>query len=151
MLSFIRKLRRSNGGFTLLETVTAISVFTLLSFGGLSLLTAAINSWQRDTARASLEADTGAAMRQITDVLRPAVSVMPDVNGQGLTYYLPLRSGTPLRAVYPLVTDGVARRIWRGTDGRYYITGRNRPLVKKPSSGSTLLRCLPAPRGKPSW
>ncbi len=136
MISKFRAHLKAKGGFTLVESMTAVTIFSLLSFSGLSLVTTAINSWNRDVTRATLENETGHTMRRVVDVLRSSVSVVVDTNGQGLTYYLPLKSGG--RVVLPLQTDGVARRIWRSTDGKkLYMTGYTRPFSKYLTPGST--------------
>lgn len=145
----IRQALRSQRGFTLIETITAMGVFTLLCIGGLGLLVSAANSWNQDYDRASADTDTGLAMRMIVDELRPSISVMVDTNGQGLTYWRPRRDSAG-HLVVPLQSDGVARRIWRSASGdSLLITGRNRALVSSltPASGTNRLFTL-LPSGK---
>ncbi len=121
---------RGRRGFTLAETMIAVSLVTLLALGGLTLTVSAVQTWNVDIARGSMENDIATSMRMVTEELRPAVSVVVDPDGQGLTYWLPLQDdegNIPL----PLRSDGVGRRIFRSTGGdELRITGRSRPIAR---------------------
>lgn len=129
---------RSKAGFTLVEILIAMSIFALLSIGGLGILIQGINSWNRDYARGSVEADTGLAMRKITAALRPAINVTVDSNGQGISYNTPLLDASG-NVVLPIQSDGTQRRIYRSENGtQLLMTGTNRPLLRSlaPASDS---------------
>lgn len=129
-------LARSKAGFTLVEILIAMSIFALLSIGGLGILIQGINSWNRDFARASVETDTGLAMRKITAALRPAINVTVDSNGQGISYNAPLLDSNG-NVVLPIQSDGTQRRIYRSADGSsLYMTGTNRPLLSSLAAAS---------------
>ncbi len=121
-------LRRRRGA-TIIETVTAVSIFALLSLGGLGLLVGGVNSWNRDFARGSQETDVSQTLRRVEDALRSACQVQVDPDGLGITYFLPVRDAQG-RPVLPIQSDGTARRIWRAPDGTLRMTGFNRPLLR---------------------
>lgn len=129
MKSAIARIRHSRRGATVIEMVTAVSIFTLLSLGGLGLLVGGANSWNRDFARGSQETDVTQALRRVEDALRFACEVQVDTNGLGITYFFPVRDAQG-RPLLPIQSDGTARRIWRAADGTLRMTGFNRPLLR---------------------
>jgi len=123
------RIRRSRRGATVIETVTAVAIFALLSLGGLGLLVGGVNSWNRDFARGSQETDIAQALRRVEEALRFACQVQVDSNGLGITYFFPVRDAQG-RPVLPIQSDGTPRRIWRAPDGTLRMTGFNRPLLR---------------------
>lgn len=129
MKTFLRQRLSHRRGFTLLESTIAISLITVLSLGGVSLTLSAISSWNKDVAQGTLETEVGLAIRQIADELRPAVSIMVDTDGMGLTYWLPAHEADGTLTI-PLQTDGVERRLEVDSRGeKLYIDGRTRPVL----------------------
>ncbi|MEI6914155.1 MAG: type II secretion system protein [Armatimonadota bacterium] len=134
----------ARSGFTLVETLTAMSIFTMLTFGGLSLVVASVNAYSRDFSRVSMETDIGQAFRRLDDGLREACAVTVDANGQGLTYYYPVKyTGADGKLHYrlPITSDGVARRLYK-SENRLVWTDNSRPLAKNLTTGSARLFTL---------
>lgn len=118
-------LRGDRRGFTLLETLTATSLFTVMLLSGVSLMLNGVSSYERDITRTSAEADVGRAIRIISEQVRQAVTVTVDLDGQGLTYTLPARQ-TDGSLVVPITSDGITRRIYRTANGQHLaIDGMN--------------------------
>lgn len=118
-------LRGGRRGFTLLETLTATSLFSVMLLSGVTLMLNGVSSYERDVTRTSAEADVGKAIRVISEQLRQAVTVTVDTDGQGLTYTLPARQGNG-SLVVPITSDGITRRIYRTANGqRLAIDGMN--------------------------
>lgn len=117
--------RGGQRGFTLLETLTATSLFSIMLLGGVTLMLNGVSSYERDITRTSAEADVGRAIRVISEQLRQAVTVTVDSGGQGLTYTLPARQSDG-SLVVPITSDGISRRIYRTANGRHLaIDGMN--------------------------
>ena len=124
--------------------MTAMTIFTMLTFGGLSLVVASVNAYSRDYSRGSMETDIGQAFRRIDDGLREAYSVTVDEDGQGLTYYYPVKytgSDGKLHYKIPMASDGVARRFYK-SESHLVSSSNTRPLVKNLTTGSARLFTL---------
>lgn len=120
---------RSQHGFTVIETVISISIFTLLAMGGVSMMVAAAASWNREIAQSGVNTDTSRGLKIIARELRPALTVSIDANGQGITYRLPRRD-TLGHIIVPVSAENTVYRIYRSQDGSSLLrTGRTRPLV----------------------
>ncbi|MCC6483208.1 MAG: prepilin-type N-terminal cleavage/methylation domain-containing protein [Armatimonadetes bacterium] len=138
---------RSRCGFTLIETMTAMTVFTMLAFGGLSLVVAAVNTYSRDFGRAVVETDTAQAIRRIDEGLREAYSVQVDADGMGLTFYYPQTyvDATGKHYTAPLVSDGIARRLYK-SGNRLIWSLNSRPLLTnmQTSGGARIFTLQPS-------
>lgn len=130
---------RSRRGFTAIELIVAISILAMVCMGGVQLMVAASNSYNQDITRLGVEQSVQVAMRQVTDALRPAISVIVDTNGEGITFYYPQKDAYGHVINYG-TSDGIARRIYRGTSNtsNLYIYGRSRPIMTqlRPASAS---------------
>jgi hypothetical protein len=108
--------RRLIRGMTLVETLTAAVMTSLVFFGASLALIAGTQSWLRGQSRIDAEAGAQRAMRVIIGELRRAmaVTVNPDGSGgevtQGISYRLP-RVDAHGNYVTPAEWDGVSRTI----------------------------------------
>lgn len=145
MKSRLSRRLGSRSGFTLIETLTAMTVFTMLAFGGLSLVVAAANTYSRDFGRTVIETDTSQALRRIDQGLREAYSVQVDANGLGLTFYYPASytDATGKHYTIPLESDGVARRLYK-SGNQLLWSDNTRPLLTNMPSGSARIFTLQA-------
>lgn len=129
LLERFRSTLASRRGFTALETIISISIFTILAMGGVSLMVAAAASWNREIAQSEVNSDTSRGLKAIAQELRPALSVSIDGDGQGISYRLPRRD-TQGHIIIPVSAESTVYRIYRSQDGSSLMrTGRTRPLV----------------------
>lgn len=111
-LGSTRPTRRRPGrsGFTLIEMVFTSFIMLFTVIVGLSVFLMGVQTWYK--GEAGLETQTGAqqGIQRTASLLRQAIYVSVDANGQGLTFNLPEFDGTGT-IVTPMTWDGIARRI----------------------------------------
>lgn len=97
-------------GVTMTEVLVASTISVLVAGGAVAALMMGSYSWIK--GQSSLNADSSAerAVRRISAELREAMTVTPDVDGQGLEYRLPTKDNTGA-FTSPITWDGVTRRI----------------------------------------
>lgn len=102
--------RRSIRGSTMVEVLTASVMSFLVLTGATAALIFGMSSWTRGQARIDSETQSQQAIRMVSKMLREAMVVVVDGDGQGLTYRLPTKGGDG-RFTLPATWDGVTRRI----------------------------------------
>jgi hypothetical protein len=104
----IRPRRRR--GITVLELLVASSLTVIIVFAAIGALLTTMTSWYRGAGQIAAETSAKQAIRTIASELRPAMEVIVDNDGNGLTYRLPERDADGDFQVPP-EWDGVTRRI----------------------------------------
>lgn len=139
-----QRTRSRRSGFTLIETLTASSVGSLVIFGITSTLLMGMAGWAKGQGAINSSTDSQKSIRMIAGELREAMEVVVDANGLGLTYKLPAKAGTDY--AQPIAWDGITRRIrYRvddgvgmleiGSGGAYRVLAKNVSNVD-PSNGN---------------
>lgn len=102
--------KRRRSGFTLIEMVFTSFIMLFTVIVGLSIFLTGIQTWYR--GEAGIETQTGAqqGMQNVVSLLREAIYVNVDANGQGLTFNLPVEDASG-NIVVPMTWDGISRRI----------------------------------------
>lgn len=122
--------RRTIRGSTMLEVLTASVMSAVVLTGATTALLYGMASWTRGSARIDSEGQSQQSIRLVSKMLREAMVVVVDGNGQGLTYRLPVK-GQDGRFSVPAVWDGVDRRIV-AANGKLSLVvgGANRVLCR---------------------
>jgi len=102
--------RRTIRGSTMVEVLTASVMSFMVLTGATAALIFGMAGWTRGQARIDSETQSQQAIRKVSKMLREAMVVTVDADGQGLTYRLPTLGGDGRFAV-PAQWDGVDRRI----------------------------------------
>lgn len=104
---------------TLVETVVASSISTMVLFVAISAYLAGIGNWARGESWIDVQQQSRNGVRAVSDALREAMAVTVDNDGMGLTYRLPVMTADGTISV-PMVWDNVNRRIYY-QDGSLWI------------------------------
>lgn len=102
--------RRGLRGYSLVETLMAVSITSVVLFTATSVFLYASYDWIQNSVSVKADADSSLAVQVIDRQLRQAMVVTVDTNGNGVTYELPMQNPDGSYAV-PLVWDGITRRI----------------------------------------
>lgn len=122
------KKRRTLRGTTMIEVLVASVVSFLVLSGAAAALLFGMAGWARGQARIDSETQAQQAIRQVSKLLREAMVVNVDGNGQGLTYRLPVKDDNG-GFVLPATWDGLDRRIEiSGSDLNLVVDGTTRTL-----------------------
>ncbi len=122
-----RKIR----GTGLLEVVFALSIGSLVVFGGTLALVTTYTSWYRGQERITAEIEVQQAIKHIRTNVREAMRLWVDADGRGITFQLPARDEDG-NYISPVSWDGVVRRYHVGVDGvlRYSEDGVEQELLR---------------------
>jgi len=104
-----RKFTKLQKGATLMETLTAATLTTMVLFTGVMVLISGMNSWAQGQGRINAEMQSQRSIREVSNQLRQAMSVIVDADGMGVTYRLPQVDGNG-SFIVPAAWDGVFRR-----------------------------------------
>lgn len=104
-----RKFNKRRGQ-TLIETVLALAFTVILCTAALSTFLVGTSSWVRGQTRIDVELPSQQSVRQMASILRGAMAVSVDANGQGLSYRLPAFDSNG-NILAPATWDGINRRM----------------------------------------
>ena len=130
--------RRDRRGFTVLETVLAVLLLSLVVLAGLSMTTASSHYFQGTLGAAQAESSVTYAARLIESELNKARTYQISADGQSISYY---NNNT----AYPPGQDLTEHRFYRSGTSLMW-TGRTRPLltdVPTTDNGATLVLFAP--------
>jgi Tfp pilus assembly protein PilW len=102
--------RRGLRGYSLVETLMAVSLTSIVLLTATSVFMYASYRWIQNSVSVKADADSSLAVQMIDRQLRQAMVITVDPNGNGVTYELPMQNPDGSYAV-PLLWDGVTRRI----------------------------------------
>ncbi|MCB8932850.1 MAG: type II secretion system GspH family protein [Fimbriimonadaceae bacterium] len=120
--------RRKRRGTTMVEVLVASVISFLVLMGAAAALLFGMAGWARGQARIDSETQSQQAIRQVSKLLREAMVVTVDGNGNGLNYRLPVKDENG-NFVLPATWDGVTRRIEvNGSDLNLVVDGATRNL-----------------------
>lgn len=106
---------RRRRGFTIVETVSAMIVFTWVIAGAVVLMMEGSKYLQSTSTETALTNTNAQALRGMSEALRKAMSVTITNDGKQISYVWPQENATAdpdtgeKEFVYPLTSDGVAR------------------------------------------
>lgn len=113
----------------MVEVLVASVISFLVLAGAATALLFGMAGWARGQARIDSETQAQQAIRLVSKLLREAMVVNVDANGQGLTYRLPSKDGNG-NFNLPATWDGVNRRIEvSGSDLNLVVGGTTRNLA----------------------
>jgi Tfp pilus assembly protein PilW len=105
-----RKTPNKKRGGTLIELMTAVCLSIIVLAGCLGILFSGTASWANGLGKSNSQSDAEMAVRTISNLLEPAMSVSVSSDGNTLTYELPA-TDTNGNYIVPLTWDGVNRQI----------------------------------------
>jgi len=103
-------MHRRNSGASLVEVLTAATLTVGVLFAAVSALLFGSGSWIRGLGKISADSEAKRAVLAVSQILREAMAVTVDADGQGLAFRYPVKDANG-RFVVPPVWDGVSRRI----------------------------------------
>jgi hypothetical protein len=125
------RMTQKNRGTALLEVIFALSIGSLVVFGGTLALVTTFTSWYRGQERITAEIEVQQALKHIRTHVREAMRVWVDADGRGITFQLPAQDEEG-NYISPISWDGVVRRYHVGVDGvlRYSEDGVEQELLR---------------------
>ena len=123
-------------GFTLVELMTALGLFSIVFFGAASLYVAGLRSYYSTSTDADLAQKNAQGIRRVVETLREAVSLSINSDGTQITFQSPKKAGSadPVTGeteyIVPVVGDGVAKTFTVTTGGNLVEGSSGRTLCK---------------------
>jgi type II secretory pathway pseudopilin PulG len=127
---------KSSFGFTLVEAMLAVVLFTMLFGATLLIYISGTESWQANSVRLELQQEVRKSMSRIMDDLREAgtSSVIDVLPGAGWNNTVTFRKAAG-------ISNGVV--VWDGNTTSYYVGGTNSDqLIKKIGISTTSVAAL---------
>jgi hypothetical protein len=117
-------------GITLVETVVAAGMSTIVLFASLACFLQGAGSWAKGQSNMTVQDQSRRTVRLISDELRESMSVFVDADGMGVSYRKPQLDGEG-NYITPVIWDGVTRRIYY-SNGKIYMgpSGQERIICK---------------------
>jgi len=117
----------SRAGITITEAIVATGILSLLMAGGAALLVGASSYGLRGFEQSIAESDINLAMQKISKSLRISMEISIDQDGNGITYYWPIKDNNG-NYIIPLMADGGHRFYLSGT--RLLSSDYSRPVLE---------------------
>ncbi|MBX3110643.1 MAG: hypothetical protein KF857_01425 [Fimbriimonadaceae bacterium] len=114
--------RRTLRGLSIVESLVASVISSMVLFVAISAYLAGMGSWARGESWIDVQQQSRNSVRVVSDKLREAMAVLVDLDGMGLTYKLPAKDSSGAFVV-PLTWDGVTRRIYYSNGNLYTQDG----------------------------
>lgn len=109
-------------GFTLVEMLFASFIMIFVVTIGASIYFMGMQTWLRGESNIQSQEGAQVGMQNVISLLREAIYVNVDANGQGLTFNLPSEDANG-NIIVPTTWDGVSRRIQLQNNNLIYTWG----------------------------